>query len=144
MAIHISDLPLKYQQQALAALNAPKKQSKHHNIKVNTVSGHKFDSKAEQKRFEYLSCLAAAGIITQLKLQPDFTLQEAYTTPEGERIRAVRYRADFSYLKGDRLIVEDVKSSHTRKLSTYRVKYKLMQEKLGITISEILNPEQAV
>ncbi len=49
-----------------------------------------------------------------MRLQQDFTLQEAYTTPDGRRIRAIRYCADFCYERktqnGWEKIVEDVKS----------------------------------
>ena len=59
-----------------------------------------------------------AGLIRELRLQQDFTLQEAYTTPDGRRIRAIRYCADFCYERktqtGWEKIVEDVKSRATR------------------------------
>lgn len=144
MSIHISDLPLEYQRQALATLQKQTKPAKHHNEKVTTQSGLKFDSKLEERRFNVLALQLAAGNISDLKLQPEFTLQEAYTTPEGKRVRAVRYRADFSYYRDDALVVEDTKSAHTRKLPVYRMKSKLMQERLGITIREILNPDQPI
>ena len=52
--------------------------------------------------------------LADLRLQPQFTLQESYITETGERIRAVRYTADFSYKFGGKLVVEDVKSKPTR------------------------------
>lgn len=79
-----------------------------------------------------------AGVIRELKLQEEFTLQNAYTTPNGERVRAIRYRADFTYIDAQgKKIVEDVKSSHTRSLPVYRMKKKLMLERLGISIKEV-------
>lgn len=86
-----------------------------------------------------------AGEIRGLKLQKDFTLQEAYTTPEGERVRAIRYRADFCYDElypdasqpaGWRTVVEDVKSRATR-TREYIIKRKLMLEKYNIEIREV-------
>jgi len=81
-----------------------------------------------------------AGEIRQLRLQRDFTLQEAYTLPEGERVRAIRYRADFCYeeRRGDgwAFVCEDVKSKGTR-TQEYILKRKLMIEKFNIEIQEV-------
>ena len=41
--------------------------------------------------------LLQAGKIRDLKLQPQYTLQESTLPPEGERVRAIKYVADFSY-----------------------------------------------
>ena len=95
-----------------------------------------------------------AGEITELKLQPQFTLQEAYTTPEGKRVQAIRYQADFSYKRRNpqeeesaaywgfdctswELVVEDVKSKAT-KTRVYGMKKKLLHERFGITITEVM------
>lgn len=112
------------------------KTAKYRNSKT-TVNGITFDSKKEAERYLLLLSLQNLNGITDLKLQPEFTLQEACKTPQGESIRAIRYRADFSYMRGGRLVVEDVKSEHTRKLAEYRMKYKLVLEKYGIKIEEV-------
>ena len=96
----------------------------------------RFDSKKEARRYDALLVLLAAGAITELKIQPEFTLTEAYTTPEGERVRAWRYRADFSYKRHGVLIVEDVKSSATR-TRVYINNCKMMREKYGIEVQEV-------
>ena len=93
-----------------------------------------------------------------MRLQQDFTLQEAYTTPEGQRIRAIRYKADFTYkiewagefmptgvplddlecwrrLGRGAMVVEDTKSDPT-KTPQYRMKYKMMADK-GYIIREV-------
>lgn len=116
---------------------------KYHNVPDNrTAPGGKhirFDSKKEAARYEELMLLLKAKRIKNLKLQPEYTLQEAFTTPEGERIKAIRYKADFSYEKfvsGEIVtIVEDVKSEGT-KTQQYLLKRKLMQDK-GIKITEV-------
>lgn len=95
-----------------------------------------FDSKKEARRYDALLVLLAAGAITELKIQPEFTLTEAYTTPDGERVRAWRYRADFSYKRDGVLIVEDVKSSATR-TRVYINNCKMMREKYGIEVQEV-------
>lgn len=105
--------------------------------------GIKFDSKRESERFGELQLLLKAGKIRNLKLQPSFTLQEAFTTPEGEHIRAITYKADFSYEApvcdaedGEMLwlpVVEDVKGMKTKE---YLLKYKMMAER-GVKVVEI-------
>lgn len=97
-----------------------------------------------------------AGTIRDLRMQVDFTLQEAYTDGEGRRVRAIRYRADFTYRRKPRwptqpmdpgefadkmewdwpLVVEDVKSRAT-KTKTYAMKRKLMKERFNIDIQEV-------
>lgn len=96
----------------------------------------KFDSKKEARRYDALVLLLKSGEITDLKVQPEFTLIEAYTKPDGERVRALRYRADFSYRRGGVLVVEDVKSPATR-TRTYLDKRKLMREIHGIDVKEV-------
>ena len=105
----LADLPVGMREKAAAQLikQIPKakqedgpaldeKESKYHNVKT-TVAGIKFDSRKEARRYEILQKAQDMGIIRGLRLQEDFTLQEAYTTAEGKRIRAIRYAADFTY-----------------------------------------------
>lgn len=49
----------------------------------------------------------------------------------------MRYRADFSYRQGGKLVVEDVKSSATR-TRVYLDKRKLMREIHGIEVREVI------
>ncbi len=122
------------------ALQQQEKPSKYRNQKDEriTASGTtlRFDSRKEARRFDELSALQRVGSISGLKLQPQFTLQEAYTTPEGVRVRAIRYQADFSYSRDGKAVVEDVKSDATR-TRVYEMKKKLLREKFGIEITEI-------
>ena len=92
--------------------------------------GVRFDSKKEARRYDELLTMLRAGLISDLRLQPQFTLQESYCTETGERVRAVRYRA------GGKLIVEDVKSTATRTKEYLRNK-KFMRSKFGIDIQEV-------
>lgn len=143
--MRIEDLPYKAQQQVLQKLAAQEREkaaraAKYHNQKDEraTESGPsiRFDSRKEARRFDELEVLRRAGTIQDLKLQPQFTLQEAYTTPSGTRVRAIRYQADFSYTRDGALVVEDVKSKPTR-TREYLMKKKLLQERFGIEIQEI-------
>ena len=157
MAINVSDLPPKYQAQAMkkymeqqqrrgpappaAPPQDPTKGTKYHNTPTERVTASgavlRFDSQKEARRYDHLTLRQQAGEIHDLRLQVDFTLQEAYTDPEGRRVRAIRYRADFTYRERDgRLVVEDVKSKPTR-TREYLIKRKLMKERRGIDITEV-------
>jgi len=147
--INLSDLPPKYQQQAMKQLaeRMQKKQaaaeqpvrSKYGNVKTGR-DALRFDSKKEAQRFDELVTMQQAGEIKDLRLQVEFTLQAAYTTPSGERVRAIRYLADFTYYRRSgsawEYVVEDVKSNPTR-TRVYLMKKKMMAERLGLTITEI-------
>lgn len=95
---------------------------------------HVFDSKKEAERYDELAALEQAGEIHQLRLQPQFTIMDAYLTERGEPVRAIRYVADFSYILRGKTVVEDVKGMKT---PSYKIKRKLMQSQLGINIVEV-------
>ena len=99
---------------------------------------HVFDSQKEARRYDELAMLAAVGVIRDLRLQVQFTLQESYISAEGNRVRAIRYVADFQYFDcvAGEIVVEDVKSKAT-KTRVYEVKKKLMAERYGIAIREV-------
>ena len=116
--------------------NSKKIKSKYRANKIS-IDGHTFDSQKEARRYDHLTIRQKAGEIHDLRLQVDFTLQEAYTDLEGRRVRAIRYRADFTYRERDgRMVVEDVKSKPTR-TREYLIKRKLMKERRGIDITEV-------
>lgn len=128
----------------------PERRSKYGARKTQRQTGSgaviTFDSQKEALRYDELLLMQQAGQIRDLRLQPQYTLQESYVTPEGERIRAVRYVADFSYQER-RLgaggineswhkVVEDVKSTATR-TREYELKRKMMMDLRGIRIREV-------
>ena len=145
--ISVADLPPKYQKQIMDQLvgemrkenKTSEARQKYGNQKTNR-GGVTFDSKKEAQRFDDLMALQLAGEIRDLRLQVEFTLQGAYTTVDGRRIRAIRYLADFTYYRrcGDNweYVVEDVKSKAT-KTRAYTMKKKLMADRLGLDISEV-------
>ena len=164
LSIKVSDLPPRYQNQAARkyfaqsrakaakTVQEPRERtSKYNNTKTfrNAAEGAKikFDSKAEAAHFDELMARQKAGLIRNLKLQPEYTLQEAFTTTEGERIQAIRYRADFSYEERQNLLAEDgepgsvwvsiVEDVKGKKTDVYNLKKKMMQEKYGVTIREV-------
>ena len=124
------------------------KSSKYRNQKAIRVmpngTEHTFDSQKEACRYDQLAVLLAVGKIRDLRLQVQFTLQESYISAQGDRIRAVRYVADFTYKRPtapdcDGIvhwidIVEDVKGMKTK---DYELKKKLMADKFGIVIHEV-------
>lgn len=127
-------------EQARAAMDKPT--GKYHSRKCTVTlpeSGKSitFDSEKEARRFGELVLLQKAGNVRSLRLQVNFTLQEGYTTSEGERVRPIVYRADFTYQErttyGWRTVVEDVKGVRTKE---YGMKRKLMLEKFGVSIKE--------
>ena len=97
-----------------------------------------FDSEREARRFGELRMLLRCSQIRDLRLQVNFTLQEGYTTADGERVRPIVYRADFTYRErtGDGWcpVVEDVKGVRTKE---YNMKRKMMLEKFGVKIREV-------
>ena len=174
MTVDVKDLPPAYQAQALRKLmeqerkkgrgpipspaaSTPQPASKYHNKPTERVTASgavlHFDSQKEARRYDELAALERAGRIRDLRMQVDFTLQEAYTDSEGNRVQAIRYRADFTYrrerhyapgtiraedMKGELwpMIVEDVKSCAT-KTKTYAMKRKMMKERYNIDIQEV-------
>ena len=85
------------------------------------VDGITFDSKKEASRYRELLHLQSAGLITDLRLQPTYTLQPAFRR-HGKAIRAITYRADFEYREDGLLVAEDVKGYQTPE---FRLKAKL-------------------
>ncbi|PWM71936.1 MAG: hypothetical protein DBX59_07665 [Bacillota bacterium] len=173
MAINVNDLPPKYQRQAMekymeqqarrglmpsAAVPQDKaKANKYHNTPTERVTASgavlHFDSQKEARRYDVLTARLQAGQIRDLRLQVEFTLQEAYTDTEGCRVRAIRYKADFTYYRPPEngshaaywadqtgtpwvLVVEDVKSRAT-KTQKYAIKKKLLKERFGLDITEV-------
>lgn len=116
--------------------------SKYHAVKT-TVNGIKFDSKKEAERYCELLQRQEDGEIKDLKLQPHFTLQEAFKTVDGESVKAIVYVADFAYREARMddggewywpLVVEDVKGVKT---DVYSLKRKMMIERFGIVVKEV-------
>ena len=147
MSIKLEDLGAAAQKQVIAKLlkegKLKPKVSKMGNVKTNR-GNVKFDSLKEAKRYDELMLMLKAGEIRDLRLQHDCTLQEAFTTPEGKRVRAIKYRADFTYYRKTApdtygyehwvYVVEDVKG---RRLPGYINKAKQFRDKYGFDITEI-------
>lgn len=131
-------------EKATRETEVPKRKHHNHPTSRDLPNGesHVFDSRKEAGRYDELCLLAKAGAIRNLRLQPQFTLKESYITAQGDRSRAVIYKADFSYEEQGtdgnwHAVVEDVKGPSTKKDKTYRMKVKMMQDIRGITVREV-------
>ena len=125
----------------------PPKKSKYNNQKPEYYDPDlketlKFDSKKEFEYYLILKDREKRGEIRDLERQVSFTIQEAFTMPTGEKIKAITYKADFVYLekKADPEIalqylrkIVDVKGCKTE---VYKLKKKLLAYR-GIYIEEV-------
>ena len=97
-----------------------------------TVDGITFDSLAEANRWKTLRLAEIAGRISRLTRQPKYPLLV-------NGMLVAHYIGDFEYLsQTGELILEDCKSSHTRKDPVYRLKAKLMLACYGMQIKEYI------
>lgn len=112
----------------LAALEKPRKGNKYGARRV-LYDGYWFDSQAEATRYHELALMQAAGDIARLELQPEYVLLPAFKY-RGKRERAIKYRADFRYLRlSDGVtVIEDVKGMKT---ALYLVKRKMLLAQLA-------------
>lgn len=114
-----------------------KKESKHKNEKDSRIVNGKikyFDSKKEAKRFDELLLLLRAKKISELDIQPEFLLMDTQRH-NGVTYPKVKYISDFQYKQNGKTIVEDVKSDHTAKLTSYRIKIKWFLSIYGNTLT---------
>lgn len=105
---------------------------------LKTLDGHgkivdHFDSRREYFRFLQLSAMQKAGEISDLSRQTSLEITPAFQYRE-EKIRPIKYRADFTYIQNGEYVVEDVKglSAKTGKhLSTndFKLKWKLLKQR---------------
>lgn len=105
--------------------------NKYRNKKVE-VDGIKFDSKKEARRYSDLLLLQRAGEISELVLQPRFSIWVG-------GVHVCDYIADFTYKRGEdvlnNFVVEDVKGQKNGGAwRVFRLKQKLMKAVHGIDV----------
>lgn len=94
----------------------------------------KFDSNKEFEYYLLLKDRLKRGEIFRLQRQFKITIQPTFTTPQGEKIQAITYKADFVYLDSEGVThIVDVKGFKT---DVYRLKKKLLAYK-GFYIEEV-------
>ena len=109
--------------------------SKYKNVKTE-VNGILFDSKKEAEYYKNLLLLKQAGEVVDIKLQPEFELQEGYIK-DGAKIRPIKYIADFLVVYKDGHI-EIIDTKGYRKDKVYLLKKKLFHYKFkSLTIKEV-------
>ena len=107
---------------SIAEYRALAGRSKYGNKKV-IVDNITFDSIAEAERYKQLRLLEQAGAISDLRLQPRYELQKAFTDNEGKRQRAIVYIGDFAYSENGKWIIEDTKGVET---PVFKLKKKML------------------
>lgn len=113
------------------------KRNKYNAVKIEK-DGMTFDSKKEYNRYIELTAQMQRNEIQDLQCQVKFELAPRVKIVGEKRAKpAMRYFADFTYIKDGQLVVEDVKSAVTRKLASYRNKKHLMKSVHGIDVREI-------
>lgn len=97
-------------------------------------NGMVFDSQKEYGRYCELRLLERAGKIQDLQRQVKYELIPSQKVDGKVVERACNYVADFVYLEGQKLVVEDTKGFKTK---DYIIKRKLMLYVHGIRIKEV-------
>ena len=98
-----------------------------YNAQPTEVDDLRFDSKAEARRYQQLQIMERTGEIRNLMVHPRFDLQAAFTDAFGQKHRAIRYTADFQYMResdGER-VVEDVKDGKATQDAAFSIRWKL-------------------
>lgn len=114
-------------------LAKPPKPSKYKNRKV-VIKGVCYDSLKECRRHQFLTMERDLKQISDLHRQVTFVLAPSVHMEGNQRkTPALRYVADFIYVRGGKLVVEDCKGFKTR---TYLQKKHLMKTLHGINIVE--------
>ena len=139
MSISILEFKRLFPKQA-AELDLSQKAISARNGKYNAVKteidGIIFDSKKEAEYYKNLLLLKQAGEVVDIKLQPEFELQEGYIK-DGAKIRPIKYIADFLVVYKDGHI-EIIDTKGYRKDKVYLLKKKLFHYKFkSLTIKEV-------
>lgn len=123
-----------------ALVGTPPTKSKYNNRKAEYYDPQiketiTFDSEKERDYYLILKDREKRGEISHIERQIPIEIQPAFTMPSGEKIRAIKYIADFSYLDNKDKFIHfiDVKGMRTE---VYKLKKKLLAYK-GIYIEEV-------
>lgn len=131
------------------------KGAKYNNTKVE-FDGLKFDSKKEMLRYMALKDAENKGIISDLQTQVKYELIPAVTEEYVEHLKtkdriktrtvqlAITYKCDFTYIKDNQLVIEDVKASPKMLPKEYILKKKMLFALKGLRIKEIYKPNEII
>jgi len=125
---------------------------KYHNKKIENAFGV-FDSSLEYKRYLFLLDAQKRGVIRNLQRQVEYILIPNQYRTEVVHLKTkdkfvdklieqkVSYFADFVYMKGDEVVVEDTKGF---RLPDYVIKRKMMLFMRGVHIREVDKPAEEI
>lgn len=131
------------------------KESKYRNKKVE-YQGILFDSKKEMQRYVVLRQAEQEGMITELTLQPRWELLPAKKERYVKHLKTkdkvcertvmlpIHYMADFSYVKGGTLVVEDVKSTPRLLSRDVPLRLKMMKYFHDIDVRLVYKANEAI
>lgn len=132
-----------------------KKGNKYKNKKI-TVDGVTYDSEREYKRFVVLNQAEKDGIISCLEAHPKFELIPAIKETYVKHLKTkdkvcertvqlpITYTADFSYIKGGKRVIEDVKISKFLIPKEFSLKAKMLRYFHGIEVKLVFNPNDPI
>ena len=105
-------------------INRPK--NKYNAVKTE-INGIVFDSKKEANYYSYLLALKEQGKIDNIKMQVEYLLQPAFIRENGEKVKNIKYYADFvvTYKNGTTEVI-DVKGRRTKE---YSIKRKMLLDR---------------
>ena len=95
-----------------------------------TIDGIVFDSRREAERYADLKLRERLGHISQLEVHPSWDVWF-------NEHKFCRYTADFNYKEKNSLVVEEVKSSGTRRDAAYRLRKKAAELAFGFKVTEV-------
>lgn len=114
-----------------------KRKSKYGN-KVVETDDMKFDSKKEERHYRKLRVQERVGLIKDLQHHVVFELAPSVKYSTAPRAKpALRYEADFVYIREGKQVVEDVKCEKTAENPVYILKKHLMMWVHGIELMEV-------
>lgn len=133
------DLPKRYKRQVKKIPKKKGRQRIANNPKI--IDGIKFASTAEASRYAELKLLQDKNIIQGLYLQPRFVLQPKFEY-HGTKYQAIIYTADFLYVEGEFLMIEEFKSTWSAEQAEYVRKKKtfLYRLKQAVIMNDIMLP----
>lgn len=124
-----ADLAAHYRRQGQQPPSVCGEQAKAHKYRASAtvVDGITFASKDEATGYRILKLWERSGVISGLKRQPRFLLQDAFFDNTGAWRRAIYYVADFRFIRDGKEVVIDVKGFRLAlfiaKEKLFRVRY---------------------
>jgi hypothetical protein len=102
-----------------------------------TVDGIEFRSTLEANVYQLLRLWQLAGWISDLRIQPLFVLQQPMRR-DGKAVRAITYKADFSFLRDGKRVVIDAKGFQ---MEVFKIKWKMLKATCPELVCEIWTRE---